>query len=161
MIKTNEQKLTFSSYLYIGSMLFGLFFGAGNLIFPVHMGQLAGSNVSWATVGFLITGIGLPFLGVVAIGVSNSSGLFELSSRIHPYYGYFMTTALYLTIGPFFALPRTGTVSYEIGLAPYIAEQYQTLGLALFTIAFFGLALLLSLKPTKILVYVGKVLNPL
>lgn len=161
MIKTNEQKLTFSSYLYIGSMLFGLFFGAGNLIFPVHMGQLAGSNVSWATVGFLITGIGLPFLGVVAIGVSNSSGLFELSSRIHPYYGYFMTTALYLTIGPFFALPRTGTVSYEIGLAPYIAEQYQTLGLALFTIAFFGLALLLSLKPTKILIYVGKVLNPL
>lgn len=161
MIQTNEQKLTFSSYLYIGSMLFGLFFGAGNLIFPVHMGQLAGSNVSWATVGFLITGIGLPFLGVVAIGVSNSSGLFELSSRIHPYYGYFMTTALYLTIGPFFALPRTGTVSYEIGLAPYIAEQYQTLGLALFTIAFFGLALLLSLKPTKILIYVGKVLNPL
>ncbi|WP_414838961.1 branched-chain amino acid transport system II carrier protein [Carnobacterium sp. TMP28] len=161
MIETNEKKLTFSSYLYIGSMLFGLFFGAGNLIFPVHMGQLAGSNVSWATLGFLITGIGLPFLGVVAIGVSNSSGLFELSSRIHPYYGYFMTTALYLTIGPFFALPRTGTVSYEIGLAPYIGEEYQTLGLALFTLAFFGSALLLSLKPTKILVYVGKVLNPL
>ena len=161
MKKTNEQKLTFSSYLYIGSMLFGLFFGAGNLIFPVHMGQLAGSSISWATLGFLITGIGLPFLGVVAIGVSNSSGLFELSSRVHPYYGYFMTIALYLTIGPFFALPRTGTVSYEIGLAPYIGEQYQVLGLALFTLAFFGLALMLSLKPTKILVYVGKVLNPL
>ncbi|MGB3161601.1 branched-chain amino acid transport system II carrier protein [Carnobacterium sp.] len=161
MIKTTEQKLTLSSYLYIGSMLFGLFFGAGNLIFPVHMGQLAGSSVSWATLGFLITGIGLPFLGVVAIGVSNSNGLFELSSRIHPYYGYFMTTALYLTIGPFFALPRTGTVSYEIGLAPYIGEQYQTLGLGLFTIAFFGLALILSLKPTKILIYVGKILNPL
>lgn len=156
-----EKKLSLSSYLYIGSMLFGLFFGAGNLIFPVHMGQLAGANVSWATWGFLLTGIGLPFLGVVAIGASNSNGLFELSSRVHPYYGYFMTIALYLTIGPFFALPRTGTVSYEIGLSPYISSQYQTLGLAIFTLLFFGAALLFSLKPTKILVYVGKVLNPL
>ncbi|WP_313466911.1 branched-chain amino acid transport system II carrier protein [Carnobacterium sp.] len=156
-----EKKLSLSSYLYIGSMLFGLFFGAGNLIFPVHMGQLAGANVSWATWGFLLTGIGLPFLGVVAIGASNSNGLFELSSRVHPYYGYFMTIALYLTIGPFFALPRTGTVSYEIGLSPYISSQYQTLGLAVFTVLFFGAALLFSLKPTKILVYVGKVLNPL
>ena len=156
-----EKKLSLSSYFYLGSMLFGLFFGAGNLIFPVHMGQLAGANVSWATWGFLLTGIGLPFLGVVAIGVSNSNGLFELSSRVHPYYGYFMTIALYLTIGPFFALPRTGTVSYEIGLSPYISNQYQTLGLAIFTLLFFGAALLLSLKPTKILVYVGKVLNPI
>lgn len=156
-----EKKLSLSSYLYIGSMLFGLFFGAGNLIFPVHMGQLAGANVSWATWGFLLTGIGLPFLGVVAIGASNSNGLFELSSRVHPYYGYFMTIALYLTIGPFFALPRTGTVSYEIGLSPYISSQYQTLGLAVFTVLFFGAALMFSLKPTKILVYVGKVLNPL
>ena len=156
-----EKKLSLSSYFYLGSMLFGLFFGAGNLIFPVHMGQLAGANVSWATWGFLLTGIGLPFLGVVAIGVSNSNGLFELSSRVHPYYGYFMTIALYLTIGPFFALPRTGTVSYEIGLSPYISNQYQTLGLAIFTLLFFGAALLFSLKPTKILVYVGKVLNPI
>lgn len=156
-----EKKLSLSSYLYLGSMLFGLFFGAGNLIFPVHMGQLAGANVSWATWGFLLTGIGLPFLGVVAIGASNSNGLFELSSRVHPYYGYFMTIALYLTIGPFFALPRTGTVSYEIGLSPYIDSQYQTVGLAVFTLLFFGAALLFSLKPTKILVYVGKVLNPI
>lgn len=69
----NDKRLTASSYILVGSMLFGLFFGAGNLIFPVHMGQEAGSAVSAATVGFLITAIGLPFLGVVAIGVSKSS----------------------------------------------------------------------------------------
>lgn len=156
-----KKGLTLSSYLYIGSMLFGLFFGAGNLIFPVHMGQVAGSNVSWATLGFLVTGIGLPFLGVIAIGLSKSNGLFDLASRIHPYYGYFMTVALYLTIGPFFALPRLSTVSYEIGITPYISANYQTLGLAIFSILFYGVALFLSLKPTKILVYVGKVLNPI
>ncbi len=156
-----DKRLTLSSYILIGSMLFGLFFGAGNLIFPVHMGQEAGSNVVSATIGFLVTGIGLPFLGVVAIGVSKSSGLFDLASRVHPVYGYIMTVLLYLTIGPFFALPRTGTVSYEIGLAPYIANEYQTLGLAVFTILFFFVALLFSLKPSKILTWVGKILNPL
>lgn len=156
-----DKKLTLSSYVLIGSMLFGLFFGAGNLIFPVHMGQEAGSNVMIATIGFLITGIGLPFLGVVAIGASQSDGLFGLSSRIHPVYAYGMTILLYLTIGPFFALPRTGTVSYEIGLAPYIAKEYQALGLAGFTIVFFLIALIFSLKPSKILTWVGKILNPL
>jgi LIVCS family branched-chain amino acid:cation transporter len=156
-----DKRLTLSSYILIGSMLFGLFFGAGNLIFPVHMGQEAGSNVVSATIGFLVTGIGLPFLGVVAIGVSKSSGLFDLASRVHPIYGYIMTVLLYLTIGPFFALPRTGTVSYEIGLAPYIANEYHTVGLAVFTILFFFVALLFSLKPSKILTWVGKILNPL
>jgi LIVCS family branched-chain amino acid:cation transporter len=150
-----------SSYVLIGSMLFGLFFGAGNLIFPVHMGQEAGSNVMIATIGFLVTGIGLPFLGVVAIGVSKSNGLFDLAGRIHPLYAYGMTILLYLTIGPFFALPRTGTVSYEIGLAPFIAPEYQMFGLACFTVLFFLLALFFSLKPSKILIWVGKILNPL
>lgn len=156
-----DKKLTLSSYVLIGSMLFGLFFGAGNLIFPVHMGQEAGSNVVPATIGFLVTGIGLPFLGVVAIGISKSDGLFGLASRVHPVFAYSMTVLLYLTIGPFFALPRTGTVSYEIGLAPYIAAEYQMFGLAVFTILFFLIALIFSLKPSKILTWVGKILNPL
>ncbi len=156
-----NQKLSFSSYLMIGSMLFGLFFGAGNLIFPVHLGQEAGSAMPLATLGFLVTATGLPFLGVIAMGVSQSNGLFDLSSRVHPIFGYAMTVLLYLTIGPFFALPRTGTVSYEIGFAPYIAPEYRTVGLACFTIAFFGVALFFSMRPSKILVWVGKILNPL
>lgn len=142
-------------------MLFGLFFGAGNLIFPVQLGQLAGSNTPVATLGFLITAIGIPFLGVVAIGMSQSSGLFELASKVHPSFGYGMTILLYLTIGPFFALPRTGTVSYEVGLAQYMPEEWQTAALGLFTTAFFLAALFFSLRPAKILFYVGKVLNPL
>lgn len=57
-----QKKLVWRDYLYVGSMLFGLFFGAGNLIFPVHMGQEAGASVFLANLGFLATGIGLPFL---------------------------------------------------------------------------------------------------
>lgn len=154
-------KLSLSSAIVIGSMLFGMFFGAGNLIFPVHMGQEAGADVWPATLGFLITAIGLPFLGVVAIGISRSSGLYDLATRIHPTYAKLFTVLLYLTIGPAFALPRTATVSYQIGLAPYIGDEVQTVALAAFTLVFFVLALFFSMNPGKLMTYIGKILNPL
>ena len=156
-----DKKLSASSYIAVGSMLFGLFFGAGNLIFPVHMGQEAGSAVWTATAGFLITAIGLPLLGVVAIGVSKSDGLFDLAGRVHPVFAYGMTILLYLTIGPFFALPRTATVSYEIGVDPFIPDDYKIAGLACFSLLFFAAALFFALRPSKILTWVGKILNPL
>ncbi|WP_035618602.1 branched-chain amino acid transport system II carrier protein [Lacticigenium naphthae] len=156
-----EKKLSLTSYLTVGSMLFGLFFGAGNLIFPVFMGQLAGENVTPAIWGFLVTGVGLPFLGVIAIGVSKSSGLFEMASRVHPLYGYMLTVLLYLTIGPFFALPRLSTVSYEVGLSSSISDSNQLLALGIFSFLFYLIALFFSLNPSKIMVYIGKVLNPL
>lgn len=156
-----EKKLLFKDYLYIGSMLFGLFFGAGNLIFPVHMGQEAGANVLLANLGFLVTGIGLPFLGVIAIGSSQSNGLFELASRINRRYAFIFTILLYLVIGPFFALPRLATTSFEIGLAPFIPTEFMALVLAGFSLLFFFTAWWFARKPSKLLDYVGKFLNPL
>lgn len=156
-----EKKLQFKDYLFVGSMLFGLFFGAGNLIFPVHMGQLAGANVFSANLGFLVTGIGLPFLGVLAIGISRSSGLYDLACQVNKTYAKIFTILLYLVIGPFFALPRLATTSFEIGLAPFLAKSQITLALAIFSILFFICAWALSRKPTKLLNYVGKFLNPL
>ena len=154
-------KISLSSYIFVGSMLFGLFFGAGNLIFPVHMGQEAGTNILPVIAGFLLTGVGLPFLGVIAIGFSQCDDLYELSSRVHPGYALFLTIALNLTIGPIFALPRLGSVSYEIGLSPYIEPAHQTIALLVFTAIFFIVALIFSLKPNKILLWIGKILNPL
>ncbi|MFD2722191.1 branched-chain amino acid transport system II carrier protein [Ignatzschineria indica] len=156
-----NNKLSLASYITVGSMLFGLFFGAGNLIFPVHMGQEAGASTLMATIGFILTGVGLPFLGVVAIGFSKSNGLYDLASRITPAYGLFFTMVLYLTIGPFFALPRTATVSFEIGLTPFLGEDQYTIALLIFTILFFLLAWILSLNPSNIMMWIGKVLNPL
>ena len=75
---TIKTSLTLSETITITSMLFGMFFGAGNLIFPVYMGQMAGSNVWPAIIGFIITGVGLPLLGVAALGMSKSNGLQEL-----------------------------------------------------------------------------------
>lgn len=155
-----QGKLPFSRYFVIGVMLFALFFGAGNLIFPASLGQNAGSNIWSAILGFLITGIGLPFLGILAMGVSGSKNLQELSSRIHPLYGVIFTSMLYLTIGPFFAAPRTGAVAYDIGIAPFVSEGFGQIGLLIFTLIFFVITLWFSLNPAKLVDNVGKILSP-
>ncbi|RWR13612.1 branched-chain amino acid transport system II carrier protein [Siminovitchia fortis] len=155
-----KEKLSFSSYFVIGVMLFALFFGAGNLIFPASLGQNAGTNLWPAVIGFLITGTGLPFLGILAMGFSGSRNLQELASRIHPVYAVIFTALLYLTIGPFFATPRTGAVAYDIGIAPFVGDDYVKIGLFIFTLLFFGVTLWLSLNPSKIVDRVGKILSP-
>lgn len=155
------KKLTFRQLLVVASMLFGMFFGAGNLIFPASMGQLAGRNLWLASVGFLITGVGLPLLGVAALGISREEGLLELSSRVGKGYGLFFTCLLYLTIGPFFAIPRCATVSYTVGIQRMLPETGQNLALAVFSLVFFGAVLFFSLRPGEILTWIGKVLNPL
>ena len=155
------KKLTFREIILVASMLFGMFFGAGNLIFPASIGQMAGRSLWMASAGLLITGVGLPLLGVAALGLSREEGLLELSSRVGRRYGLFFTCALYLTIGPFFAIPRCATVSYTVGLERMLPQTGQTLALALFSLAFFGAVLFFSLRPGEILTWIGKVLNPL
>lgn len=155
-----KQKLTIQSNILIGSLLFGLFFGAGNLIFPVQLGQVAGSNTLVATIGFLITGVGLPILGVVASALSRSESLYDMAKPVSKAYALFFTCALYLTIGPLFAIPRTATVAFEVGLAEFMSADMIQVGLFLFSFIFFALTLYFSLRPGRILDWVGRYLTP-
>lgn len=155
------QRIPFRNTLTIGLMLFALFFGAGNLVFPAMMGQNAGDQYWQANLGFLITGVGLPLLGTLALGFSGSKNLLALTNRVHPWFALGYTTLLYLTIGPLFAMPRTGSVSYEIGIKPYIETEHGPLGLMIFTVLFFGVTLLLSINPARMVDIVGKILTPL
>lgn len=155
------KKLSIQEIITVASMLFGLFFGAGNLIFPASMGQMSGANMWPAAAGFLITGVGLPLLGVAALGISRENGLLGLSSRVSKKYGLLFTCLLYLTIGPFFAIPRCATVSFTVGIEQLLPQTDQTLALALFSLLFFAAVLFFSLRPGEILTWIGKVLNPL
>lgn len=156
-----KKRLTVSETAAVGSMLFGLFFGAGNLIFPVFMGQSAGSNVWLAILGFLITGVGIPLLGVAALGMSRSDGLFRMSCKVGRGYGYFFTILLYLTIGPFFAIPRCASTSFSVGIKPMISADTEKWLVWVFSLLFFAAVLWFSLRPGKILTWVGKILTPL
>ncbi|WP_252504294.1 branched-chain amino acid transport system II carrier protein [Sporosarcina sp. Marseille-Q4943] len=146
--------------LKLGLLMFALFFGAGNMIFPPLVGQLAGENV-WITIGgFLITGVGLPFLGVMAVAMSGSQ-LRDLAGKAHPLFGLVFTIIVYLALGPLFAVPRTATVSFEMGLSPFISGPLESIGLILFSILFFAITAWLSLKPNQLVDRFGNVLTPI
>jgi branched-chain amino acid transport system II carrier protein len=147
--------------LFIASLLFGMLFGAGNLIFPVSLGQKAGNTVALATLGFCITGVGLPLLAIIAMARTESASMAELASKGGKNFSIFFSCLLYLCIGPLFAIPRTASVSFQVGLYPFIGEAHHKIGLFIFTLLFFLAALYFSLRPGNILTYVGKILNPL
>ena len=157
-----SKKLTLRQKILVAGTLFGMFFGAGNLIFPVHLGQMAGQNALPAIIGFIITAVGIPILGVAAIGVTHSDGLQTLSGKVGKSYGIFFTCLLYLTIGPLFAIPRCATVSFTTGITPLLgADSPERLYLLLFSAVFFAFVLFFSLRPGKITVWIGKIINPL
>ena len=156
-----EKRLHYKQRLLVAGTLFGMFFGAGNLIFPVHLGQLAGWNVIPAMVGFIITAVGIPILGVAAIGNTHSDGLQALSSKVGKGYGYVFTCLLYLTIGPFFAIPRCATTSFTTGVQPLLGSIPEGAALLVFSLIFFALVLFFSLRPAGITVWIGKIINPL
>lgn len=153
------KKLTLKENIAIGSLLFGLFFGAGNIIFPVHMGQLAGGHYLSASLGFILTAIGLPILGVMSYSLSGKNNLREYSSPGGKFFSLFFPLALLLTIGPFFAIPRTATVAFEVGIRPFLSDHFS-LYLLVYSLIFFGFALYFALKPNNILDVVGKFLTP-
>ena len=156
------KKLTFKQKTLVAGTLFGMFFGAGNLIFPVHLGQMAGSNVWPAIVGFIITAVGIPIFGVAAIGITHSDGLQALSSKVGKGYGIFFTCLLYLTIGPLFAIPRCATVSFTTGVTPMLGDgSKEWLALLIFSAIFFAFVLFFSLRPGKITLWIGKIINPI
>ena len=156
------KKLTLRQRILVAGTLFGMFFGAGNLIFPVHLGQMAGQNALPAIIGFIITAVGIPILGVAAIGITHSDGLQTLSGKVGKGYGIFFTCLLYLTIGPLFAIPRCATVSFTTGITPLLgADSPERLYLLLFSAVFFAFVLFFSLRPGKITVWIGKIINPL
>ena len=144
-----KKNLTLKETILISSMVFGMFFGAGNLIFPVYMGQVAGKNVLLASLGFLITGVSLPLLAIAALGKSHSNSLYDLGLKVSKKFSIFFTCVLYLSIGPFFAIPRCATTSFTVGITPLL-EGDSKIALFIFSLIFFLFAAYFSLKSNKL-----------
>ena len=155
-----KRSLTLKETVALTSMLFGMFFGAGNLIFPAMLGINAGSSIWSAYLGVFVTAVGIPMLAVVALGISRSEGVVELSGRVSKGYSLFFCTLLYLTIGPLFAIPRCASTAFSVGAVKLLPAGHEGLFLALFSLAFFAATLCFSLKPGGIMTWIGKWLNP-
>jgi LIVCS family branched-chain amino acid:cation transporter len=145
--------------LLVGLMLFSMFFGAGNLIFPPYLGMGAGTSFWPAIIGFIITAVGLPLLVITAIArVKDSAN--ALGNRVHPWFGAIFTIVVYLSIGPFFGIPRNANVAFEMGFKPFFGSTHQPMFLLGFTAVFFMLVYVLSLNQNKVVDYMGRFLTP-
>lgn len=143
----------------VSFMLFSLFFGAGNLIFPPFLGQNAGSAAPAAMVGFLVTAVVLPVLGVVV--VARFDGLNRLSGQVGRWFCLPFTVLIYLSIGPGLGIPRAASVPFEMAVAPYLPQGASTAGwMAAYSLCFFAVALWLCLTPGKLVKRIGNYLTP-
>lgn len=143
----------------IGLLLFGIFFGAGNLIFPAELGFRAGGNFSPAMFGFVLSGVSIAIITLVVGTMVNGGYKRELSIKVSPIFSKAYLTILYLAIGPFFAIPRTAGTSFSIGLAPVTGNG--RFPLFIFSAVYFLFAYIIAINPSKLMDRVGKVLTPM
>ena len=152
-------KLGKRDLLVVSVMLFALFFGAGNLIFPPFLGQNAGRNTLPAMAGFLATAVILPVLGVVV--VARFDGLERLGQQVDKRFALVFTVLIYISIGPGLGIPRAASVPFEMAVAPYLPEGAKaSLWMAGYSLVFFLVALWLCLNPGKLVNRIGRGLTP-
>ena len=152
-------KLTKEKMLLISFMLFSLFFGAGNLIFPPFLGQNAGNKTPLAMLGFLLTAVVLPVLGVIV--VAQFDGLDKLAANAGKKFALVFTLLIYLSIGPGLGIPRAASVPFEMAVAPYLPQGANTrLCMVIYSLVFFIIAFWLCLNPGKLVERIGHFLTP-
>ncbi|WP_375137695.1 branched-chain amino acid transport system II carrier protein [Bifidobacterium sp. UTBIF-78] len=138
---------------------FSMFFGAGNLIFPPFVGAQAGSAAVPAAIGFIVSAVGLPILGVMA--VTFAGGFDKLATRVSLRFALFLGLAIILTIGPCFAIPRTATTSFEMMVAPFTPDGSIWLARLVYSFVFFALAFVFAQHPEKLSKVLGRFMGPL
>ncbi|MBS4784575.1 MAG: branched-chain amino acid transport system II carrier protein [Clostridiales bacterium] len=152
-------KLSGRDRILVGLTLFSMFFGAGNLIFPPFLGAQAGVSTPVAMLGFGVTAIGFPILGVIA--VARAGGLDALASRVSPRFSQVFTLLIFLSIGPCLAIPRTASTSFEMAVTPFWQDPstllYAQLG---YSVLFFAVACYFSLTPEKLTQLLGRFTSP-
>ena len=150
--------LTPRQSLCVGITLFSMFFGAGNLILPPLVGLQAGEHLVPAMIGFLLTGIGLPVLGIVAVGLAGT--IRDLAARVHPAFAAVFVAAVYLAIGPCLAIPRTASTSFEMLVPLLPGGDALTMARVAFSILFFAAAYVLAMHPSGLTRLLGRITGP-
>ena len=149
----NIKKLVTDS-IVVGFALFAMFFGAGNVVFPPYIGMHAGEQ--WAN-GFLfyfIADIGLALVAMFAI--LHAGGADNITGRIGHVASKVLMCAVILCIGPMVAIPRTAATTLEMSVTPFFSGMSPVV----FSIIFFAVILLLSIKQSAVIDIVGKILTP-
>ena len=151
MYKTKDVLLT-------GFALFAMLFGAGNLIFPPMLGYETSSSWIPTMLAFIITGVGFPFLGILSVSIVGN-GIKDFANRVSPTFSKIFAIISILAIGPMLAIPRTGATAYEITFLHN--GMNNTIYKYIYLICYFGIVILFSLRASKVIERVGKILTPI
>ncbi|WP_226623691.1 branched-chain amino acid transport system II carrier protein [Alloyangia pacifica] len=144
----------------VGLAMFAVFFGAGNLIFPPQIGFLAGDGWSAALTGLLITGMLLPVLSVVVLGLRGGT-VERLCTPIAPWFGAALLGVTMLGLAWLIAVPRTASVAFETGFRTLAPDLDPGVGIWLFLPAFFLVSTYFALDRSRVIDRIGQVLTPL
>jgi LIVCS family branched-chain amino acid:cation transporter len=133
--------------------LFSLFFGAGNLLLPPLLGYNAGENWLWVTIGFMITAVVIPIIGILAHAKLQGT-MYDFGKKVSPWFSSVYCVIVYI-ISVAIPSPRTASATHEIAIHPAFGTS------PLLTSAiYFSLVLVFVLNRSKILNLIGKFLTP-
>ena len=152
------QRLSARNTVLVGLTLFSMFFGAGNLIFPPYLGAMAGQKMLLALMGFAVSAIGLPVLGVAV--AARAGGLSVLAGRVGARFAAAFTLLIYLSIGPCVAIPRTASTSFEMAVVPFLGQASPAMRVG-YAMMFFAVAMAVALHPDRISGFLGRITGPL
>ena len=145
--------------LVVGFALFSMFFGAGNLLFPPYLGLVSGESWLTSLGGFVLADVGLALLVLLAV-VKGTGKLESVLIRGGKGLANVIGATAVICIGPLLAIPRTAATTYEMGIQPMLNTSGSVVAVIV-SVVFFGLTLVLTIKPSKVVDIVGKVLTPL
>ena len=141
--------------LIIGFALFSMFFGAGNLIFPPFIGLTSGNQWVISFLGFIFADVGIILLSIIAVAKSGS--LQNVIGRAGKKFGLTLEVLMMLCLGPILVVPRTAATTFEMSILPI----FKNMNPVLFSIVFFSITLVLTIKPNKVMDIIGKFLTPI
>ena len=141
--------------IILGYALFAMFFRAGNLIFPPFLGVISGSNWLIGFGGFILSDVGLALLAIIAAAKCNGE-VDKVLSRSGKKLGIMLGSAIMICLGPLLAIPRTAATTFEMGISPL----FDGFSPVLFSIIFFAMTFILTIKPSKVVDVIGQFLTP-
>lgn len=150
------KKLNKKDFLQISFMVFGMFFGAGNLIFPPLIGKESGISFYLSILGFSLSAVFIPIIAIIE--VSKFDSIENILEKIGKKFSVIFLSMLYITIGPLVAIPRAASTSYSI-----IFENFSDITIirVIYSIVFFGIIYVLCLTPNHLVNKLGKYLTPI
>ena len=143
--------------LITGLALFAMFFGAGNILFPLYIGCHVGEHIVEASIGFILSGVGVPFLALIATS-QYQGDYWKFFNNLGRIPAFILVSLLMIAIGPLSAMPRTAIITFN-SLIPYLPDTFNNQ--YIFGIGYFAVVFLFSYRESKIIDIIGSIFSPI